>query len=369
MSAMGRTGTGTAAAVETLESASFVHLLAHADGDSLAAAAVVARALDDDGRPFHLSVVRTAAEAERRVATTDADTTCCVVGVDAPAAAAVRGTPRSAAAATVATALGASPPATLSLAGVLAAGATPDALPDEATADVARHPGVGVPTADLADGLAHSTLVHAPYSGDASAASAALADLGVDATAAADGATGRRVASLLALDATTDAPAQAATAVTRALRPHRGGPLETVEGYADVLDLLARRAPGLATALALGHDVTDAARDAWRTAASAVHRAVREAEVARHSGVVVARVGDADVWTAARLLRDYRASEPAALAVGDGEAALATTDADAAAVAAETGADVTGTATRAVLCIDAEQTTEDGAVAAVRRAL
>ncbi|WP_204282247.1 hypothetical protein, partial [Serratia marcescens] len=39
--------------------------------------------------------------------------------------------------------------------------------------------GVGVPTADLAAGLAHSTLVHASFSGDEQAAGAFLAELGL----------------------------------------------------------------------------------------------------------------------------------------------------------------------------------------------
>jgi hypothetical protein len=212
---------------------------------------------------------------------------------------------------------------TLALAGVAAGGGLPaQAVPAAVEhAPVERRPGVALATADLVDGLAHSTLVHGPFSGDVDAAGATLAELELPAELGDDDR--RRLASVVALDASGGESASA-DAMERALRPLApGGPFETVGGFADVLDAVARTEPGTALALALGHDVRSAALEAWRDAAAAVHRAVRSANLARHSGVVVADVGDASVWTAARLLRDARSPEPAALAVGAGGVGLA----------------------------------------------
>jgi hypothetical protein len=309
-------GAGGNSLAAACRGADFLHLVAHADGAALAAAGLLARAAD---APRQVSVVRTATAAERR---TDGDpaTTSVALGVDA-AADAAGDLPAAVAAAE---ALDRADPA-LALAGVAAgdADSTLDlGLNDEAD----RRPGVAVPTADLDDSLAHSTLVHAPFSGDPDAAAATLAEFGRPADRG-EQAT-RALASAVALDATTDAPPRAATAVERLLRPAvAGGPFETVGGYADVLDTAARADPGAAAALALGHD-RGAALEAWREAAQAVHGSLHGSDPARHSGVVTARVAG-PVWTAARLLRDYCSREPAALALGEGELALATTDTDA----------------------------------------
>ncbi len=119
---------------------------------------------------------------------------------------------------------------------------------------------------------------------------------------------------------------RAATAVERALRPYRtDGPFATLGGYADVLDALAERAPGVAVALVVGSNSREAALEHWRDHGRASHAAVREATTARYSGVLVART-DGPLASVARLLRDFRSPEPTVLAVSEGTAATAATD-------------------------------------------
>jgi len=326
----GHTGDGDAdadALAETLRDASFAHLVSHADGDAVAAAGTLARALTERGTPYQVSVARTPAGATRRLE--DADGTSVALGFSAPTAdRSVPETPSAAAFAATRALNGPTDP-TLALAGGLAAGRLPGT--DDVPVDADRRPGVALATADLADGLAHSTLVRADWSGDADAARAALATLDLPAELDADAHT--RLASAVAIDACADAPASAATAIERALRPHVAGPFETLGGYADVLDCLARAAPGTATALALGHDVHDAARERWRDHSNAVHAALDAADGARYSGVALYR--GAPVWTLARLARDFASPEPAALAVGSDALALATAEHDARAVLSE----------------------------------
>lgn len=319
---MATTGRSAAAsehdAGSALADADFLRVWAAPTGGSLAAAAMLAAAAEALDTPFQVSVGHRASDA--------ADATLAV-GVDAPEAEAVIETDAANTAFAVAGELGASPSPTLAFAGALADGFEPSSGVREA-ADLERRPGVGVPTADLAAGLAHSTGVHAAFSGDEQAAGATLAEL--DLPPELDDAARRRLASAVALDATQDAPASAADAIQRVLRPHvtPDGPFETVEGYADVLHALACDAPGLGVALALGARDEHAALDAWKGHAVDAHRAVRTADLARHSGVAVAEADHA-VPSVARLLRDYRSAEPAVLVVGDDVAALATTEQDA----------------------------------------
>ena len=325
--------------------AGLVRLVATNDGDAVAAAGVLARALAAAGTPFQASVRPFPGEALGGGTDADATVTVGAAGGDA----ALPDHPASPAAYAAARELapGAADP-TLALAGVLAAGATPGDDPtlaeDGTTADrvredahaagCERRPGVGVPTTDLADGLAHTTLVHTPDSGERAAYRAALddRDLPAERTPETSGDADRRLASLLAFDAVRSgaAPPRAADAVERALRPRAGGgcPFATVEGYGDVLDAVARRAPGTGLALALGHDAHDAALDAWRDHAGAAHRAVAAADMSRYEGLVAVVTRSGPVTTVARLVRDFRSREPAVLAVGDGEAAAAGDDVD-----------------------------------------
>ncbi|PHQ37987.1 exonuclease RecJ [Halorubrum persicum] len=333
-----------------LADAPFARLVATDDGDALAAAALLARALRAVGTPFQVRVSRDPVPDARD------DAVAVAVGADrGPHAIPGTRRPASADAFAIARALGDDDPdPVVALAGVVAAGSVPgtdgsgDALAAAEGDDrVRRRPGVALPTADVADGLAASTLVRTPYSGDGEAARAALAELGLPADI--DDDAHRRLASLVAVDvADADgASARAASAVERALRPYAtvgdAAPFETVGGYADVLDALAREAPGTGVALALDADpdteLRTATLDAWRTHGLAAHRALDAATAARYDGCFVARVdlagddtggGDgaapdaaAVLPTVARLARDFRSPEPVAVAVDEAAGLLA----------------------------------------------
>ncbi|MDL5360517.1 exonuclease RecJ [Halalkalicoccus sp. NIPERK01] len=287
----------------TLTDAGFVRVAPRADGDSIAAAGLLLRALAARSTPFQARVVPLTDDLP-------ADAT---VPIGFPEEFAPDDRPASAAAADLVRELDCEPDPGLALAGCLLGGD-----PEAAGVDLDRRSGVGIPTADLADGLAHSTLFHADFSGDETAVGAHLAELADD---------DRAVASLAALDAVGSEAAsdRAATAIERALRPHATpeGPFETAEGLADVLDCLARDAPGVALALAMGHDTRLEALDAWRTHATAAHDAIRGADTGRYDGLFVARINEGPVATVARLLRDFRSPEPVVLVVADDEAGAA----------------------------------------------
>jgi hypothetical protein len=310
-----------------LREAEFVVVSAAATGDALAATGLLVRACRTLGVPFQ-SRVRPDPEPPAA-----GDGALAVrVGDDGAADVTLGGRARPAsldAHAVAAAVDGCEPSPTLALAGATAAGAgETGALLDTAARRglVARRPGLATPTADLADGLANSTRLRAPVSGDVEAARAFLAELSLPATLGDDA--GRRLASVVAVEAATadGASERAAAAVESLLRPYEtpDGPFETLGGYADVLGAVAREAPGTGVALALGGDVRDAALDAWRDHARAVHDLLDAATTARYDGAFVARVDDATpgrLATAARLLRDYRSPEPVALVVAEGAAA------------------------------------------------
>jgi len=326
-----------------LRDAPFVRIVARADGDSLAAGGLLARALRSADVPFQVRTTldpdgsRFAADVEG-----DARDRLLVVG-STGGDHALPGTtcPASVRAFEIAAELGADPDPVLALAGVVAAEETPgagDSAPILAAAEerglVDRRPGIAVPTADLGDGLAHTTFAHVSFSGDPEAARARLAEL--DLPADREEEDDRRLASLVALAQTTPewATPRAAEAVERALRPYAtpDGPFATVGGYADVLDAVARETPGTGVALALGHDVDEtrtAALSAWRDHAATAHRELHAATTGRYRGLFVARVDATDpgrLATAARLLRQFRSPEPVALVVAPGVAAAAADD-------------------------------------------
>lgn len=316
MSAAGTPEDAPDRAAAALRDAEFVRLVATADGDALAATGLLARALNAVETPYQASLA-----AVPRVPATDADCTVTVghsFGASEHASdVTLESTPLAVHSADVARDL--APDAVdpvLALAGAVATGAAPSGSLLEA-AGLDRRPGVAIPTEDHVDGLAGSTLVHAGFSGDGQAVESLLADLGDDAD-------GRTLASHVALSAVEDAPPRAAEAVERALHPYECDRFETLGGYADVLDAVARDRPGTGIALALGHGVESAALETWRAHGQRAHTAIRETETSRYEGVLAARVdADASLGTVARLLFEYRSPEPVALAVRDGEAAAA----------------------------------------------
>ena len=332
MATTGRTAAADsdeAALATTLREADFVHFVSHADGDAIAAAGLLANALPTD-TAFQVSIARTRSAANRRFDASAATTVSIGFTTD-QSDDSLDGDSNALVAFDVTNELGNGDPV-LALAGAIAANVVPrgEALDAATEAGIERRPGVGIPTADLGDGLAHSTFLHAGVSGDEQQAGALLAELELPATM--DERAHRRVASAVALEATAPpAPESATEPLERVLKPHvlTDGPFETIEGYADVLDGLARSDPGLASALAIGHENRTAALDAWRDHANAVHDAVRLGDRTRRSGLVLLETDRADPWTTARIVRDFRSAEPAVLVVGADEIALATTDSDA----------------------------------------
>jgi len=388
-----------------LADAPFVRLVATDDGDALAAAGLLARALRATGTPFQ-------ARVDPDPVPDDVDDGVAVtVGVDrGPHAVPGADRPASTAAFAVARALGVEPDPVVALAGVVAAGSIPgadgsgDALDAaERAGRVERRPGVALPVtgtddatpedADAgpsrAEALAASTLAATRYSGDPEAARDALAPLGLPADPDADDR--RRFASLVAVDAVDgdEASARAASSVERALRPYAtDGPFETVGGYADVLDALAREEPGTGIALAIAGDPDEslrtAALDAWSRHGLAAHRALDAATIGRYDGCVVARVDAAAVDaspailpTVARLVREFRSPEPVAVAVDEtaGRLSAAATDSvglgDACRTAAgEIGGDGWGTAARGgIAAADSDGDELTAALAALREAI
>jgi len=323
-----------------LREAGFVRLVAAGTGDGVAAAGLLADALDRQGVAYQTSVVPLPAPTTRA---TSADLTVALgrPTADGDLTIGTGGEPSSVTGFAVARELAPAVPVTLALAGSLAAGREPDERL-LAAADIEQRPGVAVPVADTAAGLAHSTLVHAPFSGSVPDTQDRLAGLPDD----------RAVASAVALSVAGDEGGvpRGAEAVERLLRPRVGGPFETVGGYADVLDALARERPGHAVAAALGADLP--VLDTWRDHARQAHAAVREAQTGRYDGLFVVRCdGPAPVGTVARLVRDYRSPEPVVLVVADGEAAMlavpeATVDVGQAVEAAASAVDGDGAGTR-----------------------
>ncbi|MEF8800063.1 MAG: exonuclease RecJ [Halolamina sp.] len=322
------------ATAETLASAPFVRVVAASDGDSLAAAGILAGACEQRALPFQLRL----GEGD---ATEDAVTVAVgPVGVEGDV---TLSRPASPVAYRTATVLDADPDPVLTLAGTLAAGEGVESAPHaleaaESAGLIQRRPGVAIPTEEYSAGLAASTRLHAAFSGDESATAALVAELRdgepddehEDATA---DSFDRRFASLVAIETVTadGASPRAADHVEQALHPYAtaDGPFATLGGYADVLGAVARTAPGAGIPLVLGcDDARDAALDAWRSHGETVHRLLREAETARHHELVVVRVPGSDPATlpaVARLFRDFRSPEPTVLAVTDGAAAAAGT--------------------------------------------
>lgn len=334
-----------------LREAGLVRLVAAATGDGVASAGLLTGALEEADVAHQTSVVAAPESAARA---TDADFTVAL-GRPAVDADVTLGTGRDAAseaALSVARELG-TVDYELALAGIVAGGQYPesDLLAAAAERGIESRSGVGVPTADVADGLAHTGLVHAPFSGSIERAREALD--GLDARGES-----QRVASMVAFAVCGDdasAPV-ASESVERFLRPLAlpGGRFETVEGYADVLDAVARERPGMAVPLALGAVEPETGLRSWREHTVAAHEAVRSASTGRYDGLFVARCDDAPLGTVARLVGGYRSPEPLTLAVG-GDEAVATAAGDGhpedvgslvAEVAADCGGTGGGTATR-----------------------
>ncbi|APX95502.1 exonuclease [Natronorubrum daqingense] len=346
MSTEGRSETASSAPASALESASFVHLVARADGDALAASGLLARALAARETPYQVSIGRTVADRTDRVNDRDPtadDATIAVGAVDADVTRLeTDDRPATLAALEVVRDLEASPDPVLALAGLVAAGVEPGAGECEWILEAARErelverrPGLAVPSADPVGGCAHSTQVAAPWSGDPDATRAALDDLDValdDPDSLADD-DYRAIGSAVALDVVGDDRAvdAAAETIQRALRPYATPEhaFETVGGYADVLEATARTEPGTGAALAMGHDAHEPALAAWREYGRRAHTSLEGASTGRYDGLFVLGIDDGPVEAVARLAVSFRSPEPTVLVVAEDEAAIATRGDDA----------------------------------------
>lgn len=333
MSTEGRTADATIA-TDTLESASFVRLVVRADGDALAASGLLARALSDREIPFQVTVGRTVADRTTRATAGGpaADDVTVVIG-STDADVSRLGTADRAAtleAVSLVRDLGATPDPVLALAGLVAAGSEPGAGESEWLLETARErgridrrPGVAVPTADPVDGLAHSTRLRAPWSGDPDAVRETLDEIDVADSDDLDADDHRAIGSLVALEVvgTEDAVDASADAIQRVLRPYvtPEHTFATLGGYADVLVATARTEPGTGAALAMGHDAHEAALTAWRDHGRRAHAALETASVARYDGLFVLEIEEGPVETVAHLAAAYRSPEPLVLVVSEGQ--------------------------------------------------
>lgn len=305
----------------TIRDQLLVQIGVRADAASLAASGILAHACRGAGTAFHVSTVRTVAECEEWRETTDPEAGLLTLGIDENGSqdeSLVR------VAAATAHRLEVPVPAGLVVAGGLADGYHPSELdaPGVELDGIHQRLGLGIPIDDPVAGLAYSTLIHGPFSGSPEAVGDLLPD---DDGADRLGDDEKGVASVVALESlgVDAASTRAAHGLEAVLNPHVGaGPFVTVEGYADVLGVLATSQPGLGVGLALGADIHEAAVGAWQDTAKLAHQGVREADTARYDGVMVAQTSG-PVELVARLMRDYRSPEPVVLALNDGIAGIA----------------------------------------------
>lgn len=423
--------TATADVASAIEAASFVRLSIQADGDAIAAAAVLVDGLVELDVPFHTRTVDPIADGttdsiadetvdsiadgttgpiDDGVGATDALTVG--IGVDDPtfdfvldeAATGENGSTERRSASLVAfdlvEQLDADPDPVLALAGSAADGSGPETLQETVPYDraidrglIERRPGVATAPDTLADGIAHSTLFHAPFSGDLDASRSMLESIGIDARERSQDDTRhetlRRLASRVAIAATgPDAAPRAVETIARTVRPYAtpSGPLATIGGLSDVLATVGVDRPDLALAFAIDPSVgRDRVLPAWRDHAVAAHAAVDSARTGRYDGVFVARIETerpSIVPTAARLIRDCYSPEPITLVFtaepidGRRHAAMASTiprpiDELLSGIVAEFGGESTGTTTRGRTRIDDDRELDfDGQfIAAVRERL
>lgn len=329
MSTTGRQESSTpepSAIAAQLREADFVHVVSAQTGDGVAAAGQLVNALDAQGCPYQTSVVGLPASV---TCETDADVTVSTGRPTAQADVTLGTGDRTASesAFEVAAGFGSADPV-LALAGHLTTGKgctdrLAGALAEEG---IERRPGVSVPTADQLDGLTHSTLFHASFSGMPDEARDIFGHLDAfetdrDDTRRLEPDEWRQLASALALVVAREGTERGAIDVERSLRPYVAGPFETVGGYGDVLDAVAYDRPGRALTLAVACGDTSDALDCWREHGTRVHGAIREANTGRYNGLFVVRCpGETPLEPVARLLAAYRAPEPVTLAIADGRA-------------------------------------------------
>jgi hypothetical protein len=322
---MATTGTATESRdpvnlASDLHDADLVRVVSRADGDGLAAATILGAALADRDIPRHLSL----APSRKRVAPRlEGDDTVIVLGfqgfeqscnADSAAACAYE----------LAQELGTDPDPGLALAGATVAGVPPADPALEAARDrgLTQRPGLAIPTADMATGLAYTGWLHAEFSGDEEATTKFLADLDLPEPMNEQG--HRMVASAVALEATDTQPSErASTAIANAVGP-RTTPtaFETIGGYADVLNAATKMDAGAALA-ALLTGAESRLLEMWQMYGAKVHEAVAELPQTE-TPVETATVEGIPPEDVARLGRDFRVPADRFYVEGPATIALAT---------------------------------------------
>lgn len=330
-----------------LQEASLVRILTPTYGGAIAAAGLMARALAQRDVPFQVAPTTSRTERVQRRTDGDEEATTILIGDHDQSSLSIDPRRPVEAVTAVLSRIDADPAPVLALAGLIAAGKQPQALPElrerAQERGMTQQLGVGIPTAAYADGLTHSLLFHATFSGDREAVIDHFTALGIEGDTPVTEAERRAVASLVAIEATGDGRAPSAVrTVERALRPHTiTGPFATVEGYGDVLALVSECQPGLAVAIALGSDLTETALSVWHEQAAAVHECLHSAPWTQYEDCLLVPVSDAPPRSVARLTQEVYSTESMVLAVGPTTAAIATDeDIDALALAAELGAEL-----------------------------
>lgn len=314
------------AAATQLADASLVRIFTRQDGDALAAGGVLAHVLSDHGTAFHLAPTQSRAQRARRIETGGDETVTVAVGDAEQADITLSGANTTGAAIAIVEALNGSPPRTLALAGLLIGTGSftesPVSLPER------RHDTLGIPTQDPVVGIAHSLWVHAPFSGRPADVEALFTEVGLSPqTLAAEGDAMTRFRSQVAVAATQPNGPDRVDALRRLLAPHASTTaFPTVEGFADVLAVLAAEAPGIATSLVVGGDVHSTAVTAWKQAAAATHECLRTADTERYGGLFVVPVADGPVRTIATAAARLLSPEPVTLALGPEQTAVVARD-------------------------------------------
>ncbi|MEF8772042.1 hypothetical protein [Halodesulfurarchaeum sp.] len=322
---MATTGTATesrdaADLASDLHDAELVRVVSRADGDGLAAATILGDALADRDIPRHLSL----APSRNRVAPRlEGDDTAIVLGFpdfeqscNAESAATC--------AFEMAQELGTDPDPGLALAGGTVAGvrAQDPALSAAQDRGLTQRPGLAIPTADMATGLAYTGWLHAEFSGDEAATSEFVADLDLPEPMNERG--HRMVASAVALEATDTLPSERATkAIANAVGP-RTTPtaFETIGGYADVLNAAAKMDAGAALASLLT-GAESRLLEMWQVYGAKVHEVVAELPQTE-TPVQTATVEGIPPDDVARLGRDFRVPADQIYVEGPETIALAT---------------------------------------------
>lgn len=360
------------AAVTALRGAPLVRILTKQFADSIAAAGVLTQGLAEQQIPFQVSPTTSQDDRAMRASAGDPDAVTVSIGslTDPDLADIVLDHAPVEMAVSIVKRLGADPEPHLPLAGIIARGENPEKLPEllSSTRDPeqSRSSRFGIPVDDLVDGLAHSLLIHAPFSGDRSQVADMLDRVGVDIDQIDSDETLRQIASAVAINATDGPnPKRAADYVESFLYPHvTSHQFRTLEGFADILMSTTQSHPGTAVALAIGGNVQSAALETWRQHALTVHRQLNDIELKRYNGVVSFSGEWTWIRTAARVVQRTMSPEPVTIARSDEGVAVAAEDEDRLTAAIEgiteqTGGEFDRTVTRAHIQCESPPAQED----------